>query len=112
MMGQNSRPCGSFIDVTEQMRQQDELGRLTRKLDGIPGGVAVFKRYFDDLQCVSVNSCLEDMLGVIQEKLVGKTMTQIAQAYMEAGEGERFLLELQTIALRLCKACRGNLSFP
>lgn len=89
---------GSFIDVTEQMRQKDELGRLTRKLDGIPGGVAVFKRYFDDLQCVSVNSCLEDMLGVVQEKLVGKTMAQIAQAYMEPGEGERFLLEFQTIA--------------
>jgi len=35
---------GSFIDITRQVRQKNEIARLHRKLDGIPGGIAIYNR--------------------------------------------------------------------
>jgi PAS domain S-box-containing protein len=101
---------GSFIDVTEQLKQQDELGRLTRKLDGIPGGVAVFKRYFDELQCISVNKCLEDMLGVNKDDILGKSLHQLAQTCLEPGECERFLQDCKNL-LGSAKLVEGTYRF-
>jgi len=84
---------GSFIDVTNYFRQQDEISRLNRKLNGIPGGIAIYKRYFGKLQCVSANACLADMLGTQLDALNDKSMEELMREYMEVGESERFFRE-------------------
>ena len=84
---------GSFIDVTEQYRQQDKIDELTRKLDGIPGGIAIYKRYYGELKCVSANHCLAMLLGTTPQDLMGQTMATLLAAYMEESSYERLLQE-------------------
>ena len=84
---------GSFIDVTEQYRKQDEIASLTRKLDGIPGGIAIFKRHYKELRCISVNKCLERLLGVSASALVGQSVREIAAACVLPQDRERWVWE-------------------
>ena len=91
---------GSFIDVTEQVRQKNEIERLTRKLDGIPGGIAVYRRRYGELECISVNQCLLHLLGTDSEAVLGKTLHELLAVHMEDAERERFFRE--------CPVLRGE----
>lgn len=84
---------GSFIDVTEQFRQRNQIEELTRKLDGIPGGIAIYKRFYGQLQCISANQCLAQLLGTTQEALTGKFLSGLMKEYMEEESRQRFLWE-------------------
>ena len=53
---------GSFDDVTVEYKQRNEIGRLNRVLDAIPGGIAVYKRRFDEFYSISLNDHLVSML--------------------------------------------------
>ena len=88
---------GSFIDITEQVEQKNEIARLNRKLDGIPGGIAVYRRCYGKLECISVNQCLLRMMGMDAEDVVGKTLDQLLDIYMVPEEKERFLRECPTL---------------
>lgn len=88
---------GSFMDVTEQFRQKDKIEELTRKLDGIPGGIAIYKRFYGELQCISVNQFLAQQLGTIPSALIGRGMKELLQDYMVPDSCERFFRECQVL---------------
>ena len=84
---------GNFIDVTELYQQKDEIGRLSRRLDGIPGGIAIFQPVYGKAQCISVNKCLAQILGTTQETLIGKSMRELMNVFLEPQEVAHFQKE-------------------
>lgn len=88
---------GSFLDMTELLRQKDEIAQLNRKLDSIPGGIAVFERNAGASKCISVNACLADLLGLEQDMVLGKSLLSLLEHYMVEGECARFMGELPVL---------------
>ena len=70
---------GSFIDVTNYYRQQNEIGRLNRRLDAIPGGICIYQKHFEKSYCISVNKCFANLLGTVPETFIGKNVTELMQ---------------------------------
>ena len=69
---------GSFDDVTVEYKQRNEIGRLNRVLDAIPGGIAVYKRRFDEFYSISLNDHLVSMLGGKREDYIGKSIAELS----------------------------------
>lgn len=88
---------GSFIDITRQVRQKNEIARLNRKLDGIPGGIAIYNRRYGKLHCISVNQCLLQLLGTTSEAVLDKNIDELLDMHMTAEEQERFYKECPTL---------------
>ena len=84
---------GSFLDMTELLRQKDEIAQLNRKLDSIPGGIAVFERCAGESRCISVNECLEKHLGIAHGSALGESLHSLLEHYMTAEDHERFVRE-------------------
>ena len=101
---------GSFIDVTEHFQRLDEIERLHRRLDNVPGGIAVFKYYFDKIICISVNRHLTQMLGASPEDFLDKNLRQLAEVYMEPEERERYFKECPVLN-KLAPSAEGTYRF-
>lgn len=84
---------GSFLDITEQVQQKNEIERLNRKLDAIPGGITIYRRYYGELVCISVNQCMLRMLGTGTDQIVGHTLHQLVNMHLIPQERERFFAE-------------------
>jgi len=77
-------------DLTEFYQQKDEIAQLTRKLDGIPGGIAIYKREGGKITCISVNKRLGELLGAQPGDFIGRSLSQLMELFLEPGEQERF----------------------
>ena len=73
-----------ILDITENVETHRRLAQhsvelekrnleLQNMVDGIPGGIRVFKRVGDAIVCVSANQYYADMIGVDKQQLIGET---------------------------------------
>ena len=70
---------GSFIDVTTEYQQRDEIGRLTEELDGIPAGICIYRPHFGKMVCISVNRCFAHMVGAAPSEFLGRTTLELLE---------------------------------
>lgn len=68
---------GSFEDVTQERRQQNENGRLTHILENVPAGLCMYQLFSGEFVCVFVNRYFTTMTGIPMEALGGEPVDAI-----------------------------------